>query len=197
MNIKQKLTTAAVIGSMMAAIVAPASFAANTVTIKNNGAWSFSHVTVKNKNVKVVAQSNETAVETGVGASAKTGGNNSSFNTGGTNTITTGKAKNTVGVSVTGGTNTNSGNECGCVDPTTDVTIQGNGALSHNGVMVVNSNSNTVLQSNSSYVGTMVMTSASTGYNSSSFNTGGNSSIDTGNASNTVGVEVGGNSNTN
>lgn len=197
MNIKQKITSAAAIGVMMASVVAPASFAANTVTIKNNGAWSFNHVKVKNKASKVVVQANETVVETGVKAKASTGGNSSSFNTGGTNTTTTGKASNTVGISVTGGTNTNSGDDCGCPNPTTDVTIQGNGAFSHNGVHVVNSSSNTVSQTNGTYVGTMVMTSSSTGGNSSSFNTGGGNSIDTGNASNTVVVEVGGSSNSN
>lgn len=182
---------------MMAAIVAPASFAATTVTIKDNGALSYNKVKVKNWSFKSVDQSNQTVVLTGVHAKAKTGNNDSSFNTGGTSTITTGNAKNTVGVSVTGSTNENTGDECGCVSPETDVKITGNGALSTNVVYVINGNYNSVSQSNASFIGTHISTSSSTGGNDSSFNTGGDSSIDTGKATNTVGVEVGGSTNTN
>lgn len=197
MNIKQKITSAAALAAMMASVVAPASFAATTVDITNNGAFSKNKVGVKNLSYKSVKQKNTTVVNTGVSAKAKTGGNSSSFNTGGTNTITTGDATNTVLVSVTGGSNENSGEDCGCPNPTTDVEISGNGAFSHNSVYVVNSSSSSVKQSNTTVVGTYVYTSASTGGNSSSFNTGGDSSIDTGDASNTVVVEVGGSTNTN
>lgn len=197
MNIKQKLTSAAVIGAMMASVVAPASFAATTVKIKNNGALSTNTVKVKNVSSKTVGQSNGTMVMTSVWAKSKTGGNSSSFNTGGTNTITTGNATNTVVVGVTGGTNTNNGDECGCASPSTDVTIKDNGALSTNSVTVKNENSNSVVQVNETIVGTEIGVSASTGGNSSGFNTGGDSSISSGTATNAVTVAVGGSTNTN
>jgi len=197
MNIKQKLTSAVVLGSMVAAIVAPASFAATTVTISNNGALSTNKVKVKNWSSKSVSQSNTTYVGTSISAKAKTGNNTSSFNTGGTNGIVTGDASNTVGVSVTGGTNTNTGNECGCASPTTNVTIADNGAMSTNTVHVKNSSSNSVTQGNITVVQTEVWTSANTGGNSSSFNTGGGNTITSGGATNEVGVEVGGSTNTN
>jgi len=196
MNIKQKLTTAAATAAMMAAVVAPASFAA-PISITDNGALSYNKVIVKNTSSKSVKQSNVTAVTTKVNAKAKTGGNTSSFNTGGTSTITTGNAKNMVGVSVTGGTNTNTGNDCGCVPPTTDAAITGNGAMSTNVVSTSNSTSSSVKQSNTTVVTTYVTTSASTGGNDSSFNTNGGNTTDTGNAVNEVGVVVEGTTNTN
>lgn len=197
MNIKQKLTTAAVLGSMMLSVVAPATFAVTTVKIQNNGAASTNKVKVKNKSTKNVSQSNTSSVTTLVSAKASTGGNTSSFNTGGSNSIKTGDATNLVAVSVTGGSNTNTGDECGCVAPTNDVTISDNGAASTNGVKVKNVNSSTVTQSNTTIVTTSVDTKASTGKNDSSFNTNGGGTIDSGDASNEIGVEVGGTTNTN
>ena len=197
MNIKQKLTSAVVLGTMVAAIVAPASFAATTVTISGNGALSYNKANVTNTSSNKVKQTSKTVAITSISAKASTGKNSSSFNTGGTSSIVTGDATNTVGVSVTGGDNTNTSNGCGCVDPTTDVTITDNGALSHNTVNVTNSSSNYVSQSNTTVAITSVSTNASTGGNSSSFNTGGASSITTGDATNEVAVVVMGGSNSN
>lgn len=197
MNIKQKITSAAAIAAMMASVVAPASFAATTVKIKNNGALSTNYVKVKNVSSKTVSQYNGTLVLTGVHAKAKTGGNTSSFNVGGENTITTGKATNDVTVDVEGSSNDNTGNQCGCVDPSTNVNISGNGALSTNTAIVKNISYNSVEQGNETFVGTHVGVSASTGGNNSSFNVGGDSSITTGAAENTVEVTVGGSTNTN
>lgn len=197
MNIKQKITSGLAIAGMMASVVAPASFAANTVTIKNNSAWSWNKAHVTTVAKKSVTQNNTTVVNTGVNAKAKTGYNSSSFNMGGTNTIMTGSASNVVGVSVTGGTNTNA-NDCGCESSSSnDVTISGNGPGSSNHVGILEWNSNSVTQNNTSVVNTWVSTSSSTGGNSSNFNSGGNSSITTGDAGNAVGVEVGGSTNTN
>ena len=197
MNIRQKITSAVVLGSMVAAIVAPTSFASTTVHISDNGALSTNMVKVKNWSSKSVSQSNSTVAFTTIHAKAKTGNNTSSFNTGGTSSIVTGDASNTVGVSVTGSTNTNTGNQCGCVSPVTDVTIANNGALSTNTVNVKNSSTSSVTQSNSTVAETGIWTSASTGGNSSSFNTGGSNTISTGDATNLVGVTVGGSTNTN
>ena len=197
MNIRQKFTSRVILGTMVAAIVSPESFAATTVTVNGNGAFSSNKVGVVNLSKNSVKQKNSTVAITAVKAKANTGKNNSSFNTGGTSTITTGEATNTVTVGVIGGTNTNSGSECGCVSPTTDVTISDNGAFSHNGVLVINGSSNSVYQNNSTVAITAVSTSANTGGNNSSFNTGGDSSIDTGAASNDVTVAVGGSTNTN
>ena len=182
---------------MMASVMVPASFAATTVDISDNGALSTNRVRVRNTSTKTVNQTNTTYATTTVNAKAKTGKNTSSFNTGGTSSIITGAASNTVTVGVTGGSNSNSGDECGCPSSETDVTISGNGALSTNTVKVWNNNSSTVNQSNTTNATTTVTTTASTGGNNSSFNTGGDSSIDTGPATNHITVTVGGSTNTN
>lgn len=199
MNIKQKLTTAAITGSMLAAVLLPGTaLAAGTVKIKNNGALSTNKAKIVNNSSKTVVQGNKTVATTFVNTSANTGGNKSKFNVGGTNTINTGAASNTVDVSVTGGTNTNSGDECGCAQAgESTVTISGNGALSYNKAKIVNNSSNTVVQGNATIVFTSVSASADTGNNSTSFNVGGENSITTETATNDVTVTVEGSTNTN
>lgn len=79
----------------------------------------------------------------------------------------------------------------------TTVTISHNGALSHNGVGVINTSYSKVKQTNNTFVGTFVASSTNTGGNSSSFNTGGTNSITTGGSTTTVSVGVEGGTNTN
>ncbi len=200
MNIKQKIASAVAFGTMMVSVVAPASFAAtNTVTVTGNGAFSYTKAVVKNISSTATVQENTTAVNTWAGLSANTGKNKQSFNVGngGSNSITTGPATNIVGISVTGGTNTNT-SPCGCAgDNTNTVTVTGGGAFSSSKAVVINSNSTVVSQTNTTAVNTNVWSSANTGGNSQSFNVGGGNSVTTDPASNTVGVEVGGSTNTN
>lgn len=197
MNIKQKIVSGTIIAAMVAATVAPASFA-STVKIKGNGPFSHNGVVDVSWTSNSVTQKSKTVAGTAVGVSTKTGKNSSSFNTHGTNTITTGPATNTVRVTVTGGDNTNTAPDCGCNTPANnDVTIQGNGPFSSNHVFLVDGNSNSVTQSNTTVAQTEIGASASTGGNSSSFNTGGDNSITTGAATNTVTVTVNGGSNMN
>ena len=66
--------------------------------------------------------------------------------------------------------------------------ISGNGAFSRNDVSLRSSNSTTVNQSNDADIRNDISTNASTGNNSSSFNTGGDSRIDTGDANSIVSV---------
>ncbi|MBA3723991.1 MAG: hypothetical protein H0W89_03820 [Candidatus Levybacteria bacterium] len=66
--------------------------------------------------------------------------------------------------------------------------ISGNGAFSRNDVSVSSSNSTTVNQSNDADIRNDISTNASTGNNSSSFNTGGDSRIDTGDANSFVSI---------
>ncbi len=199
MNIKQKIASAVAIGTMMVSVVAPASFAAtNTVTVTGNGSFSYTKAVVKNVSSSTTVQDNTTAINTWAGLSANTGKNKQSFNVGngGSNSITTGAATNIVGVSVTGGTNTNTSN-CGCDSNSNTVTVTGGGAWSSSKAVVINSNSTVVSQTNTTTVNTNVWSSANTGGNSQSFNVGGGNSVTTDPASNTVGVEVGGSTNTN
>lgn len=198
MNIKQKITSAIAIGTMMAAVVAPASFAATTVKIHNNGALSKNGAAVVKVSKSKVKQSNTTVVGTKIKTVQKTGGNSSSFNVGGDNTITTGNNTATTTVAVTGGTNTNTAENCCCDgEGDTTVNIHDNGALSHNGALVIESCKNVVSQSNTTVVGTSVTTVQNTGGNDSSFNVGGTNGTDSGDNTATTTVAVGGSTNTN
>lgn len=77
----------------------------------------------------------------------------------------------------------------------TDVSVVNNGALSGNHVSVSNSSSTSVSQTNVTTAVTSVSSNANTGGNSSSFNVGGGTLIDTGNATNTTNVTVSGGNN--
>lgn len=199
MNIKQKITTAIATGAMLMTMAAPASFAASNITIKGNGFWSKNHVFSFSSSKKVVRQRNNTNVNTTVVSKSNTGGNKSSFNTGGSNSITTGNTTTNTTVNVAAGSNYNSGEGCCCDgEGETTVTIQGNGALSHNGALVAESCKDIVNQSNKTVVNTTIVSSSNTGGNSSNFNTGGEgNTTDTGNTSTTAGVTVIGSANTN
>lgn len=197
MNIKQKVTGAIVTGAMMAAVVAPTSFAAtNTVSITGGGAFSASKAKVVNKKTSVVAQGNITVANTNVKANSNTGGNKSSFNTGGSNSISTGKATTGVVVVVGGNTNTNT-SSCDCETGSNSVTLSGGGAFSYKSVVVVNSSNSVVLQGNASIVNTNVNANSNTGGNSNSFNTKGGNTTTTNNAETGVEVGVEGSTNTN
>lgn len=77
-----------------------------------------------------------------------------------------------------------------------DLEISGNGALSQNTIEVENESVVIVNQSNQSLILTSAKSSASTGGNEASGNTGSGVTIDTGNATATTTVTVGGSSNT-
>jgi hypothetical protein len=79
----------------------------------------------------------------------------------------------------------------------TDVTIQGTGALSSNGVSVTESNVDVMNQSSKTNAVTLVGVNQNTGGNSASFNTGGGGvNLTSGNTHSTVGTTVAGGSNT-
>lgn len=77
----------------------------------------------------------------------------------------------------------------------TTVDISGNGSNSDNNVSVNNTSNATINQSNNLTVGLNINSTASTGGNKANGNTGGDVSIDTGNANSTVNITVLGGSN--
>lgn len=188
MNIKQKLTSAAVIGAMMASVVAPASFAATTVKVKKNGAGSTNTAIVVSKKKTTVNQYNGTAVVNLVGVLQNTGVNSANGNTGDGNVeVKSGDATATVTNRTTTGGNSAAVNPCGCADPITDVVISKNGADSTNTVMVVNKSKTEVEQVNETLVVNGVLVAQNTGGNSASGNTGdGSVDVNSGNATSTV-----------
>jgi hypothetical protein len=74
--------------------------------ILGNGSNSKNKVTDTNSNTLVVGQSSKTKANTTVNTKANTGKNKANNNTGGGTGITTSNARNTTGVTVTGGSNT-------------------------------------------------------------------------------------------
>jgi len=195
-KISAKMSAAVAMAVVFASTIVPAAFAATAVTVNNNGASSVNSVWVKNKNTTLVKQKNTSVIGTSVNAISKTGGNNADFNTGGNSGITTGEALTAVGVTVGGSTNSAALPECGCQTNTNSVDINHNGAFSVNSVHVVNNNTTTFKQSNSSVIWTEVDVKTSTGNNSASFNTGGTTTVNTGPATTGVTVDVTGSSNT-
>ncbi len=198
MNIKQKIGGAIATGALFASIVAPAAFAA-PVTISGNGPLSSNHAVVVKASKSTVKQKNVTVANTAVFNKSNTGGNKTSFNTGpGSNSITSGSTTTTTTVTVTGGENVNTAESCCCDGQgVTDISIIGNGALSHNGALVVDLCKNSVKQTNITVANTVVASSSNTGNNSASFNTGGDQTITTGGATTSTTVSVSGATNSN
>src|SRR4051812_12922861 len=69
-----------------------------------------------------------------------------------------------------------------------DTTITGNGAFSNNTANQTNASTTAVNQTNTGVVTNVVTSNTSTGNNSANFNTGGNTTIHTGDATNNVSV---------
>jgi len=70
----------------------------------------------------------------------------------------------------------------------TNLTVSGNGALSNNAVNVTNASNTVVNQTNNANITNNIHSDASTGGNSSNFNTGGNTTVVSGNATSNVNV---------
>lgn len=188
MNIKQKLTSAAIIGAMMASVVAPASFAATTVKVKKNGAGSTNTAFVVNKKKTTVNQYNGTAVVNLVGVLQNTGGNKANGNTGGGKVnVNSGDATSTITNRTTTGGNDATVSPCDCPEGDMDVVISKNGAGSTNTTFVVNKSKTEVDQTNETFVLNGVLVAQNTGGNSANGNTGdGGVDVDSGNAGSTA-----------
>jgi hypothetical protein len=200
MNIKTKIAGAIATGALFASVVLPAgAFAATEITIDNNGPFSHNGAAVVKISKSKVKQKNVTVVGTSVTSVQNTGKNKTSFNVGGTQSITTGNNTTTTTVSVNGGSNENTGENCCCdgENGETTIDIKDNGAFSHNGVLVLDVCKHKVKQTNVTVVETNVTSVQNTGGNSSSFNVGGDNTIDTGNNTTTTTVTVTGSTNTN
>ncbi len=177
-----------------------------SVSVANeaNGANSENNGSVNVVNDSNTTQTNNADVNNNMDISTSTGGNSASFNTGGDNVIVTGNANSTgtiinflnsnlAGVSVYEFNimDNQSGDyvldfskgTCvyGCVG-TVDISNEGNGANSENtGSVQVTNNNDTTQVNNANLNNTMVLT-ANSGYNDTSFNTGGDNVIITGDA---------------
>ena len=188
MTFKTRFTTALATGAILVNALAPIAMA-NTVTVSGNGVNSTNGVNVTNSSNTVVNQTNDANITNHVSSNASTGGNSSNFNTGGNTTINTGSATNNVNVTSAANLNQASLSNCAsCNGSATNVTVSGNGVGSDNGVAVNNGNNVFLNQNNQANFNNKVNADSNTGKNDTSYNTGGDSVILTGNAKTNVTV---------
>lgn len=181
MNTK-KLATAIATSALLLNAMAPAfAFADTTIEVSGNGSYSDNDAKVEQKSSTTVVQNNVANVSNNVSGKASTGGNDANDNTGGDVTVITGNAKSEADVSNTLNSNSADVANCNC-EGDTKVLISGNGSYSDNYVKVKDSNTTGVFQNNVANVENNVETKASTGYNDANRNTGGDTTIITGNA---------------
>lgn len=186
MTFKTKITTAIGTGAILLQALSPAAFAA-TVDVSGNGAFSDSDVSISNESKTIVDQTNDATVTNNISSNASTGGNSSSFNTGGDSRIVTGDAINKVDVSTAVNVNKALIDQSGS-NHDFNAKISGNGAFSDNTVDATNKNLVKLNQDNDADITNDIHANANTGKNDSSFNTGGDSIILTGDAKTIVSV---------
>ena len=182
--------------SLVATLNAPVAFAEN-LEISGNGNGSDNTIIVEEPTVTVVEQENHSLILTGAFSSASTGGNTANGNTGGDVTVESGDAKATTKVTVTGSSNEATlPDPCGCEATPPDVLISGNGNNSINLVKVKKPTVTVVGQGNAQFIGTLAGAKAKTGWNTANGNTGGSTTLTSGNATARTRVRVTGSSNT-
>jgi hypothetical protein len=159
------------------------------VNVSGNGADSKNDAKLNLSNTTQVAQSNDGNINNKVNADSTTGDNYASKNTGGSVSISTGDALTHVDLTTHAnsnaalvGGNGNGGSEVSLM-------IAGNGADSKNSIWLALDKETVLQQYNSSSVNNYVDATSSTGENKADKNTGGSTSIDTGNAYTGVAVD--------
>lgn len=160
-----------------------------TVNITKNGVDSVNDVDVRSYTDTGVYQDNHAHIDNDVDVDAKTGGNDADRNTGGNVEITTGDADTTVNLSTAANVNHavvggGSGNGGGI-----SALIKENGDSSSNDIDLNFDNDVTVSQDNRAHVDNDVDVYGSTGYNDANRNTGGDVTIDTGDATADITVD--------
>lgn len=184
MNKFQKsLASAIATGALLVNSMLPV-FAETTIQISGNGTGSTNSSGVSFTQSTTVVQSNVADVYNKVDADADTGDNDANDNTGGDVSIETGDAD--VDVKVENNLNQNSAQVDCCVGGDTEILISGNGSDTKNTANVGLGNSTTVFQDNYADVTNKVWADADTGDNDAKDNTGGDVSIETGDASTSV-----------
>ena len=158
------------------------------VTIKDNGTYSDNDANVAVTTSTVVDQDNTAYIHNDVYVDLDTGKNDANDNTGGSVSINTGKADGEVNVAnmankniATVGNGSNGGGSL-------SVWISGNGSNSDNTANVAVANATVVTQTNYANISNDIDVDADTGKNDANDNTGGDVSIDTGDASADVDV---------
>jgi hypothetical protein len=142
----------------------------------------------------VVSQKNDASISNTINASSNSGGNTASRNTGGDSTIDTGNTKTEVRVENSANSNVANVDNCNC-DTDALVKISDNGADSENKAKLNLDSKTTVAQNNNADITNKINADSTSGDNNADRNTGGVTSISTGNAWTGVAVKNEANSN--
>ena len=194
MTLKKQIISIIASGAVLLQATIPA-FADTTLVISGNGADSKNEVKIESNQSTLVTQNNDAKINNQVNASSDTGDNEAEENTGGDVSISTGDATTDVNVQNTVNSNAASVDCCGNND--VDVLISGNGADSDNKVELKDEKDSgvQVFQDNNADVKNHVDADSNSGDNEAEENAGGDVSIETGDASTTVGVSTTANAN--
>src|SRR3989344_8163607 len=194
MTLKKQIISIIASGAVLLQATIPA-FADTTLVISGNGADSKNEVKIESNQSTLVTQNNDAKINNQVNASSDTGDNEAEENTGGDVSISTGDATTDVNVQNTVNSNAASVDCCGNND--VDVLISGNGADSDNKIELKDEKDSgvQVFQDNNADVKNHVDADSNSGDNEAEENTGGDVSIETGDASTTVGVSTTANAN--
>lgn len=190
-NLKGKIAAGIATGALLANAMTPMAFAGTEITISGNGAGSNNDAVVEVENDTTVNQTNKANFTNNIDGDSNTGSNDANRNTGGAVEISTGDA--TVDVTVSNSANQNWAEVDCCANNDVEVKISGNGADSKNTVNYDNAgkegNDITINQRNyADFDNNVKYLDAKTGNNDANRNTGGDVTIDTGDASVTVAV---------
>jgi hypothetical protein len=163
------------------------------VLIDGNGAYSDNTVNLDKTTATALTQQNVANVSNNIDADADTGKNDANWNTGGDVTVSTGKATVVAGASTTANMNVaHVGPSLGgglLGGNSVSLKILGNGSGSSNWISAKLAKATTVAQQNTANISNTIDADADSGKNDANYNTGGNSTIMTGNAGVTVGVD--------
>ena len=178
----KKLFSSLVAVAIAFAAVAPAAYAQTTVGNLGNGVDSNNSTSVTENTNTAVGQQNYATVTNNITVRTNTGRNTASRNTGGDVTVDTGNTGATV--SIENVANRNVASIDNCCERIGDVTVtnQGNGDSTNNNATVRSTNNTSLNQVNHAEIDNIVNTRANTGRNNASRNTGGETSVSTGNA---------------
>jgi len=180
----RKTATGVATAALLANAFAPLAFATVSVEVSGNGASSSSVANVTVANSTGVIQSNTANIQNNVSVNANSGGNTANYNTGGNVSVDTGSASSNVTVNNTA--NSNAASVSGCCPGNVEVKVAGNGAESDNDANVTVATDNSIVQNNEANVVNNVESNLNTGGNKAKYNTGGDVSIETGNAKGVV-----------
>lgn len=182
---KQKLGGLIATGALLSQVVMPV--AALAQTIQENGAQSVNGIVQTNSNTQTVVQTNDFDVDTDVNITQWTGGGTANFNTNGDVTNLSGDATAAVEIVTVGNSNeaiVSGEEEMGG----SDAVIHNNGALSVNTVSQTNSHDASLFQDNDFWGEFDVNLNQGTGDGDASFNTNGDTLVDSGNVMADVGI---------